>query len=131
MENKKKILYAEDHDATRNCFMRDFPEIFQEFEIEPHKDGISLDKRLGGDVFDVAVVVTDHNMPGITGGALIKKYATKDKFKKIPFILAYGGNESIGRDALFNGAFTYMLKPFGIFSVESCVREAIKSCENS
>lgn len=106
---KNKILYAEDDDAIRNLTL-EFLEKFEDYNVESFLEGISLKNRLEKDVSEVALVITDNQMPGSNGFSLIKDYAKKEKFEKIPFILFYGGHEAIGKKAIENGAFAYFLK---------------------
>lgn len=105
------ILYAEDNDSIRSACERMIRAILPDFVPQIFEDGTSLEERLKEDVSDVRLVITDDTMPGISGSDIIRGYAKKEGFEQIPFILVYGGEESIGEKAVKNGAFAYVIKP--------------------
>jgi DNA-binding NtrC family response regulator len=111
MTNEKKtILIAEDSEPMRIIIKRILQKDFPQFQIESFEDGTSLESRLNKEINDVALVVTDNRMPGITGFEIIKKYAKKLEYSGVKFILCYLGDEKIGKIAIENGAFDYILK---------------------
>ena len=105
MTNTKKIVLAEDNEPIRNILETFVEMTFPEQQYEVFEDGTSLAKRLESGLEDIAVVVTDNQMPGINGSQLIKGYADK-----VPMILHYGGDESIGEQAVRDCAKKYFLK---------------------
>lgn len=106
---KNTILFADDDKEIREIGSQ-FLEIgLPEYSIEIFPDGASLEKRLNQNTSDIAVVLTDNDMPGISGSKIIKKYSKQFKF---PFILQYGGAEDIGEEAIKNGAHSYIRKPY-------------------
>lgn len=111
MEKQKSILLAEDDECIRHLFYEFMKISFPEYEIETFEDGTSLQGRLEKNIENVKVVITDNQMPGITGSEIIKDYA-----KKVPMVLVYGGKEYIGEEAIKNGAVGYLLKPINPFS---------------
>ena len=121
---RNKILYAEDNDSIRNLTIESL-EKFEDYNIESFLDGTSLKNRLEKDISDVALVITDNQMPGYDGFSIIQDYARKEKFEKIPFILCYGGHESIGKMAVVNGAFSYIQKPFTFLQFIKSLQEAL------
>lgn len=109
-EGKNKILIADDNEDIRNLTSLILQSDFPQFEVESFEDGTSLENRLNGNTDDVKLVIIDNEMPGIYGSEIIKRYATRLRFKNIPFIFYYGGEEKIGKKALEDGAFDYILK---------------------
>ena len=109
-DEKNKIIIADDSKDQRDLHKYFVPDEFLGFDLEFFEDGTSLEKRLNGNTDNVRLVITDDKMPGITGSEIIKKYATRLKFREIPFILYYRGDEEIGKEAVENGAFGYSLK---------------------
>lgn len=107
----KTILYAEDEESVRNVTSRIIGVRFPDIHLESFTDGTSLVERLEKGVEDVAMVLTDNNMPGINGGMVIKRYARLPEFAQIPFVLNYGGDTNIGEKAIEDGARAYILKP--------------------
>lgn len=120
----KQILIADDDESLRTInrmiVKRDFPD----YEIEEFKDGTLLAGRLEQDVSNVCLVLTDNSMPGVNGSEIIKKYAKTSRFSKIPMILAYGDGESIGKKAIEDGAFDYILKPFRSLEFTALLKKA-------
>ena len=83
--DRDKILYADDDELmiklARLYFSKDLPEYTTEF----FEDGAELADRLEKDVGDVAVVVIDNEMPRKNGSEIIREYARRSGFEKIPF----------------------------------------------
>jgi len=125
---RNKILYAEDNDYMRNLII-EFLEKFEDYNIESFLEGTSFKNRLEKDVSDVALVITDNQMPGYDGFSIIKDYSRKKKFEKIPFILCYGGHESIGKEAKKRGAFDYIQKPFTFSQFTEVLQKALNFSE--
>ncbi len=121
----KQILFADDDDSIRNLMFNLFKNHFSDYKIEAFPDGISLDSRLEKNISDVCLVLTDNSMPGIDGGEIIRKYAKNPSFDKISFILAYGGDEEIGKIAVKNGAFAFINKPYTIEEILSLAEQAL------
>ena len=107
---RRTILYAEDDPDFRGTYQKYFRKSFPDNPLETFNDGGSLERRLLGNLDDVALVVTDNKMPGKIGGQIIKEYARREEFRKIPFLLLYAGEPIIGRVAVENGAFSYVSK---------------------
>lgn len=117
MTDRKTILYAEDNQDFRRMLMRWLDSRFSEYDVETFVDGSSLEKRLVGNLENVALVIADSDMPIVgadvvkgVGGRIIEKYARKEEFRRVPFVLLYGGHEAIGKKALEDGAFAYLDK---------------------
>ena len=104
-----KTIYIADDDASIRKLTGDVLGIFfPEYKREFFEDGSGLLKRLEGGE-KPSLIVSDNEMPGVTGSEIIKGYA-----KKIPFILIYGGDEKIGEKAMEDGAYGYFRKPYNI-----------------
>src|SRR4030042_1445108 len=59
----------------------------------------------------IQIVLVDYQLPGMNGFDLLKKIKTEYEHIEIIFITAYG-NENIAINAIKNGAFDYVAKPF-------------------
>ena len=121
-----KILIADDSKDQRDLHKDFLGEEFSKFELEFFEDGTSLEERLNGNVNDVKLVITDNNMPRITGIEIIKRYSTAPKFSEIPFILYYDGNKEIGEEAMKNGAFGYILKAGDLKDYFETIKRALR-----
>ena len=107
MKDKNVILYAEDDSSVRSVNEMFLKNYFSGMIIETFEDGTSLEKRLNNGVAGVCMVITDNDMPGITGLEIIKKYAGKLDF---PFILNSTSPDEVISEAVEVGAF-YVPKP--------------------
>jgi len=109
-KEKKIILIADDSKEIRELANMILQEDFPQFHVESFEDGTSLESRLNKGINNVKLVVTDNRMPGITGFEIIEKYSRKPEYAGVRFILCYAGDEMIGKKAVENGAFDYILK---------------------
>ena len=132
-DEENKILIADDDGMQRDLHHSLFEFRFPEFDLEFFAEGSSLENRLNTNLNDVRLVITDNHMPGITGSEIIQKYAKKLEFSKIPFILCYGGEEIIGKKAVENGAFGYIIKGGDIDLYFEIIKKALdyKSTQSS
>lgn len=75
----------------------------------------------------VELVISDWNMPGVSGIELLKRIRENEKFKNLPFILLTAENES-GQvtTALKLGADNYLLKPFTTAVLQRKIEETYK-----
>ncbi|MAG79272.1 hypothetical protein CMI40_02750 [Candidatus Pacearchaeota archaeon] len=65
--------------------------------------------------------------PGPLGSEIIKKFSRHPEFEDIPFILLYAGDVGIGKEAVENGAFGYLIKPFGSKDLVNIAHKALDS----
>lgn len=105
---EKTILVADDEKMVRFYSEHRLKNTFPDYNIECFEDGKSLDERLSQSLKGVHAVITDNQMPGMEGSEIIKKYATN--LEDITFILYYGGDDKIGKEAVRDGACGYISK---------------------
>lgn len=105
---KKTILIADDFSDFRILLSEIIKMDFPDYDCECFENGTLLDERLNGNLEGVYAVVTDNEMPGIKGSDIIKKRASN--LKHLHFILYYAGDERIGKEAIKNGAYDYVIK---------------------
>ena len=126
MTNKGNILVADDVDDVRDLVVESLNLLFPGYEIEQFSNGNLIKRRLEQELETpggVKLLVTDNDMKiGPTGSELIANYAKRVNF---PIILNYGGIEEIGKEAIRNGAYGYLLKPFIITSFGEIVGGAL------
>ena len=72
------------------------------------------------------LVITDLRMPEMTGLDLLKKVKASTPQTPVVLLTAYGTVQN-AVDAMKQGAFDYLLKPFSSDSLESVVRRALES----
>lgn len=123
MENMK-IFHADDKETQRDLVYRILRRDFPAYDLESFDDGVFLAERMEKGLSDVALIITDNQMPFLTGSQIIRDYALRIE---IPMILAYGGDKEIGEQAVRNGAFGYILKPFSVKNFSDLTRRALES----
>lgn len=128
MENKGTILYADDEPSIRNLMKIILGSEFPNHHIEVFEDGSSLERRLTNGIENVRLVLTDNQMPGITGREIIRKYAKQSGFEQIPFVLCYAGDGSIGRSLVDEGyASAYLRKPVGLSDLKNTLKNVLEN----
>ncbi len=75
---------------------------------------------------DAAVVITDLNMPGMTGLELIAAIANRDATLPIILLTAHG-SERVAVAAVKAGAYDYLTKPFDIDEVAIVIARALEA----
>lgn len=126
MENtisKGIILYAEDNENVRKTMIHSFERHFPDYNIESFEDGELINQRILKGLEDVCLVIIDNEMPLTNGSEIIKKYARVNS--NVPFILFYGGNEEIGREAIESGAHSYFLKLAPVKRLYESIKDAL------
>ncbi len=71
-----------------------------------------------------AVVVTDVRMPGMSGFALLKRLQALSPGVPVVVMTAYGTVQD-AVEAMKEGAFDYLVKPFSLHDLEAVVRRAV------
>ena len=104
----KKILFADDDPGVRDLVEPCLAPFFPDYEFQLFEDGAALEEKLKDGIEGVYAVITDHEMPGVNGFDIIKKYSST---LKVPFILYAGFGDSLGKRAIENGARAYHSKP--------------------
>jgi len=106
------VLVADDDPDMLQLMVRRLSK--QGFEIEQASEGRTALQRLEERAFDL--VVTDIYMPGVTGLELLRQAKEVDPHTQVVVVTA-GATLENAIEALNNGAFAYLLKPFDHFSV--------------
>lgn len=116
-----KILVVDDEAEIRNLLKRMLAR--KDYEVTLCSSGEEALETLQSAVPDV--ILTDVQMPGISGLDLIR--FVSEKFPRIPIIVITAhGNFSTAVEALNSGAFYFMIKPFGKKNLLKTVQKAIR-----
>ncbi len=117
--SEKKILLVEDDETLRGAIESFLKRLH--FQVKSFNNVEMALKELGDD-FDV--VLSDVMMPGMSGYDLLKFIRTK--FPQIPLILmtAFGSIEK-AVDAMKNGAYDFLVKPFSLNVLETAINAAL------
>ena len=70
-------MLADDDAAIRSIQKRILNGEFKEMIVDEFSNGTSLDERIRGKIDNVTLIITDNEMPGISGSEIIRRYAQK------------------------------------------------------
>jgi DNA-binding response OmpR family regulator len=120
-----RILVVEDDSSIRqlNTAML----LHSGYEVDAAEDGEAAWQALNTDSYDL--LITDHNMPKVTGVELVKKL--RAAHMALPVILATGAmpTEELNRHPWLRIEAT-LLKPFTIAMLLRTVREVLRATDN-
>ena len=120
MENQPKILVIDDEEAARYGICRALEG--QGYLLEEASDGEAALAKIRK--FQPEIIVSDINMPGIDGLALLEKVQEDPDAPLVVLITAYGSEEVVVQ-ALRLGAYNYLSKPFEVAELRVIVRNAL------
>ena len=116
-----RILIADDHDSLRRGLAQALAEAGHDIEEAPN--GNAAIERLHEGFFDV--VVSDLKMGGSTGLDVLKTTKTLHPTSAVILMTAFG-SVSTAVEAMKNGAFDYVQKPFEIEEMEIKIEKALE-----
>jgi len=121
MEKKGKILIADDNGPIREILSEIIGESFPEYSLGIFEEGHSLRSDLAKGLEGTALIIADNDVPEKNLGLKItKEYSGRG----VPFIMMSGYN--IEKEAIQNGAYGFLLKPFGLFEFKKMVGESLE-----
>jgi len=117
LNKNMKILVVDDFSTMRRIVRNQLRELGFS-DIEEAEDGGAAFQLLQSKPIDF--VVTDWNMPGITGLELLKKIRADEKLKSLPVLMvtAEAKREQIV-EAAQSGVNGYVVKPFNAVTLQS------------
>lgn len=117
-----RVLVVDDHDAARESMT----EILRQagHEVFPASSAIDALRRL--EDLEVDVILTDLNMPAMSGVEFIRAVSERGCDVQIAMITAYASVAS-AVDAMRYGAFDYIEKPFDAEQLEALVERALRN----
>lgn len=123
-DKKMKFLVVDDFSTMRRIVINLLKELGYS-NIEEAEDGAVALKRLQGEKFDF--VVTDWNMPNMTGLELLQAIRADGALKSLPVLLvtAEAKNDNIVAAAQA-GASGYIVKPFTAATLEEKLAKIIE-----
>ena len=115
----KRVLIVDDDPRMREALIE---VLSRKYAVSAAPDGLTGLEQLKKSAFDV--VITDLKMPGMSGLEFFKK---AKKLTEAPFIFitAYG-TVPVAVEAMKEGAFDFILKPFPVELIEELVARAIR-----
>lgn len=123
-DKKMKFLVVDDFSTMRRIVMNLLKELGYS-NMEEAEDGVAALKKLQAEKYDF--VVTDWNMPNMTGLELLVAIRKDDKLKGLPVLLvtAEAKNDNIVAAAQA-GASGYVVKPFTAVVLEEKLNKIIE-----
>jgi DNA-binding NtrC family response regulator len=115
-----RILIADDNEDMRELLSRSLSK--KGFEVRTAGDGADAVEILGSEQFDI--MLADLRMPNLDGMGLLKEAIRIAPQMLVIMITAYGTVED-AVDAMRQGAFDYVLKPFSSEEIEVKIRKAL------
>jgi len=112
-----QILVVEDSKPLREMLVHVLKE--DGTHVDSAKDGKEALDRYYNAPYDL--IITDLNMPEVTGTELIKKIREQDDLVEFIIITGYASLES-AVEAIKAGAFDYIIKPFKVEELQAAVR---------
>ncbi len=123
-KNRKTIFVADDNELI--CRLAE--DILPDYNVRCFKDGSSLEKALNEQGREADIIITDNEMPGISGLDITKKFSEKIK---VPIIVVSGRvddyNKTLEKTARDYGAYTFLEKPQGFCRLPEVVKEALEN----
>jgi len=122
-ENNKtvKIIVVDDEEIVLSLICDTLED--EGYDIKTASNGEDALKIIEQDTFDL--IISDIRMPGIDGIELIKR--TREIQPEIGVIFMTGyANLNSAKNAIKQGAFDYIMKPFEISEIRKAVKDAIR-----
>ncbi len=119
-EERPSILVVDDEEDLLQIFA-EFLE--GEFRLELARTGTEAIAKLGPGRFDV--IVTDLNLPGADGLEILRCSKAADPQAEV-IVLTGNASTLTAIEALRQGAYDYVLKPFDLFEMDQTVRKALE-----
>jgi DNA-binding NtrC family response regulator len=116
----RRILVVDD-EALMNDFVREIL-VRRDHKVDQAMDGDAAIQMLREKKYDV--VVTDKKMPGTGGMEVLNAVSTLAPETKVIMMTAYGTVDG-AVDAMKQGAFDYIMKPFDADQIEEIVERAL------
>ena len=99
------------------------------FAARGFEDGSSFYAAITGEKEKPQLIVLDVMLPGIDGIELLKRIRVNAALKQIPIVMATAkGSEYDKIQGLDLGADYYLIKPFGVMELISCVKAVLRRC---
>lgn len=116
-----RLLVVDDEEPLLEIFVEFFEE--SEYDLTIAKTGEEAMELLGRQEFDL--VVTDLNLPGADGLSVLSHAKRKDPEMEV-IVLTGNASTLTAIDALRQGAYDYVLKPFDLYEMEQTVGKALE-----
>jgi len=128
MNLKKKLLVVDQSDSTK-IILDHF--LGKEFDIIQKSNGYEAIDFLNSGI-DIDFLITELNLPLLSGKELIKKLRESHLFSSLPILLLTASSESKDRIECMNlGADNYIEKPFNPFEIQARINAVLRLCKRT
>jgi len=112
VDKNMRILVIDDFQTMRRIVIQLLRQLGFSNTCEA-EDGITAWEKLEEEAGAVEMIVSDWNMPNMTGFELLKKVRADERYKQLPFVMvtAEGKRENVIA-AVQSGVSQYIVKPF-------------------
>ncbi len=115
-----KILVVEDNPGMRKMLVQALTE--KNYDVAEVADGLEAANRIAAEAYDL--IITDLKLPGLDGLEVLKKAKENNANTIVIIITAFGTVEN-AVEAMRQGAYDYILKPFSIKEVYLKIEKAL------
>jgi DNA-binding NtrC family response regulator len=119
---KQKILIVDDEASIRNSLLESLTT--EGYDADSAESGEEALAKCHGTVFDL--VITDLRLPGVTGLDILKALRNQGNATPVIMMTAYG-EVDIAVEAMREGAYDFIRKPFKLTAIKKQVRAALKA----
>ncbi|MGX7686742.1 PleD family two-component system response regulator [Flectobacillus sp. BAB-3569] len=128
MNLKKKLLVVDQSDSTK-IILDHF--LGKEFDIIQKSNGYEAIDFLNSGI-DIDFLITELNLPLLSGKELIKKLRESHLFSSLPILLLTASSESKDRIECMNlGADNFIEKPFNPFEIQARINAVLRLCRRT
>lgn len=127
MSQGKAHIVVIDDDRDMRELLKDFfsGRGFQVTEFPNAKDALARFESPAGDLDDIHLIISDINMPGLSGLEFAEKFRRVNSKVPVILITAFGSIET-AIDSIRKGAYDYLVKPFKLDELSVTVDRALE-----
>lgn len=124
LDSKMRILLVDDFPTMRRI-IRNLLKELNYLNVDEADDGLMALKKLKSERFDF--IISDWNMPNMTGLELLKAVRSDNDLKDLPFLMVTAEAEK-GRvmEAIQAGVSNYIVKPFTAATLKEKIDKIIE-----
>ncbi len=119
----KKVIVVDDSSVMRQIIKNNLKQLgFEQSNLVDAEDGEQALKKMNED--DVDLVISDWNMPKMTGIEFLREIRADGSMKELPFLMvtSEADKEKI-MEAVQAGVNQYIVKPFNATQLEEKIKE--------